>query len=138
MEGVGVKVARKSYGADAKEVALYFIKKKDWKPVSALIVKSIQQAKAMLKAGFTKEDIIKAIDYIIDVEGVDIYSLGYLNVSINDIMDKLKVLEVKNAKFEIREEVKNDGSTSNNQRKANRLGTKSRLRESYHFDMFER
>lgn len=138
-------------GTDAKDIALYFIKLTQGRATPSIIAKTIRQAKTLLSREYTKQEIIKVIDYIILEKKYDVYSLGYINTCINDVLREIKKKkeqeELQRKKEEIRKklasgvtcsEVKDDGkSTERNREKARRLGVQSRFREKFNFDMFE-
>ena len=58
----------------AKDIAIYFFEKKDWKITPSAIKIQISHAKQLLKAGFTFDEIV----YGIDEKYKTMYSLGYL------------------------------------------------------------
>jgi hypothetical protein len=108
------------------------------------------QAKSLLSDGFTKDEIIKTIDYVINVKKVDLHSFGYINVVISDILPQVlkyeTQLSVQDANKKVsafieasRNEVRgNDESTNRNKSKINGFGLQPRFREELDFDMFER
>jgi len=136
-------------GTDAKDVALHFLRETGVERTTpAIIAKTISQAKGILTAGYTKDEVISVIDHLI-AKGVAMYSIGYVSHAINDILREIKGKELKEkAKLvtqqlqeeqsKVRSEVTSDGnSTNRNKSKANRLGVQSRLGEKFNFDMFE-
>lgn len=138
-------------GTDAKDIALYFIKLTQGRATPSIIAKTIRQAKTLLSHEYTKQEIIEVIDYIILEKKYDVYSLGYINTCINDVLREIKKKkeqeELQKKKEEVRKqlasevtcsEVKDDGkSTERNRKKARRLGVQSRFREKFNLDMFE-
>lgn len=135
-------------GTHAKDIALYFIDMTDMRATPGIVRKTIVQAKRTLEAGYTKDEIISTIDRNLE-KGVNMYSFGYIDVSINDVLreiekEKSKV-EAKKVKEEIEEMQKSqrkavsmsDESTERNREKARRVGVQSRLRKKLNFDMFE-
>ena len=75
------------------------------------------------------------------------YSLGYVNVCIDDVIAKLKQQAASkqiteqfatHAKEKQTEVLGCDESTDRNREKLDRFGVQSRFREKHHFDMFER
>lgn len=138
-------------GTEAKDIALYFIKLTQGRATPSIIAKTIRQAKSLLAHEYTKEEIIKVIDYIVLEKKYEVYSLGYINTCINDVLREIKKKEEKEElekkKAEIRNqltseqvhsEVKDDGkSTERNREKARRIGVQSRFREKFNLDMFE-
>lgn len=135
----------KENGTHAKEVAIYFLDKTQDKYTPAIIAKMINQVKNIMSCGYNKEEIISVIDYLIDVKGVKIYSLGYINSAINDTLEVIKketynskVEEMLNKEREVTEEVKvNEDSNQRNREKSERFGTNTRFGEKHNFDMLE-
>jgi hypothetical protein len=140
----------KANGTDAKDVALYFMRATGVERVTpAIIAKTIAQVKNILKSGYTKEEIIAVIDYVVE-KGVRMYSIGYVSHAINDVLEEIEEKklqeEAKNVAAKLEEEqarkrseVKNDGeTTARNQDKARRLGVQSGKREKFNFDLFEK
>lgn len=133
----------KANGTDAKGIALHFIDSTTQKATRQIMSKTILQAKSLLESGYTKDEIISVIDFVINEKHVDMYSLGYVNASINDVLREIKqkksVEESKAKSEEIqkqltsvqeeqRNEVKDDGeSTQRNRSKIDRFGTQSRF-----------
>lgn len=127
---------------DAKEVALHFYKCQGRRP-DARMGRTVNTAKAMLKNGFTKEEIIAATDYLFEKAKVDIYSIGYIATCINDALEQIKRIELekeaKQQKLNIPKpsvEVSND-SSERNRAKLERANSKSNVGKKYNFDMFE-
>jgi hypothetical protein len=126
----------------AKEIVLYFLEAKGWKATPAVMGKHMAQAKKLLECGFTKEEIIKGIDYFTKIcppKG-GMYSLGLLNVGLNDALDKMKENEYKEIKK--REHTINvspgGDSSENNRRKLERFNRESRIRTSDFSDLFKK
>lgn len=139
-------------GTDAKDIALYFIKITNTRATGQIIAKTINQAKSLLSADYTKEEIIQVIDHLILEKKYDVYSLGYISACINDalrdISKKKKQAQLDAQKEEIKRKIQeeqakqvevkdSDQSTKRNRDKAKRLGIQSRVREKFNFDMFE-
>ena len=139
----------------AKDIAIYFLEATDQRYTPSIIAKTIIQAKAILEAGYTKDEIIQCIDWVVNKTTVVMYSLGYISTMINKILENIKeekVDEEKNEKLKKYredmlnfqqdllkkegEEVSNEAS-NRNRRKANEFGNKSRERKKYYFDLFE-
>lgn len=137
-------------GTVAKDIALYFIEQAVGRATPAIIKKTIVQAKSLMQHGYTKEEIISVIDYILKIKKTNMYSLGYVSASINDILMEIKKIkaqeEVKQQKELIKEGlksikcevIKDCSSTKRNRDKADRLGIKSRFGEKSISDLFER
>ena len=139
----------------AKDIAIYFLEATDQRYTPSIIAKTIIQAKAILEAGYTKDEIIQCIDWVVDKTSVVMYSLGYISTMINKILENIKQevdAEEKNEKLKKYkedmltfqqgllkkegEEVGNEAS-NRNRRKANEFGNESRFGEKYNFDLFE-
>lgn len=140
-------------GTDAKDIALHFVKVTTGRATPAIISKTVIQAKTLLQSGYTKDEIIKVIDYLIDVKKVQMYSLGYVGSSINSVLKEIQVkedeeckkLKSEQIKKEVsaiqetqRSEVTHDGeSTQRNRDKLDRFGNESRFGKKFNFNMFE-
>lgn len=136
----------------AKDVALYFIDVTAGNYDPDKIARTIKQVKVLMERGYTKEEIIAVIDYIIDRKA-GIYSFGYILSAIEDVMAKLREMEAEiRAKLEVervrreltstiegqRAEVSvDDESAKRNRDKAERIKLQSRFGAKYDFDMFE-
>jgi hypothetical protein len=139
-----------SISSDAKDIATYFVNSTNMKASKALMSRTIVQAKSLLSDGFTKDEIIKTIDYVINVKKVNLHSFGYINVVISDILPQVlkqeAQLSTQNVGKELaafieasRSEVRgNDESTNRNKSKLNGFGLQPRFGEKLDFDMFER
>lgn len=139
-----------SISSNAKDIAIHFINSTNLKASKVLMSKTIIQAKSLLSDGFTKEEIIKTIDYIVNVKKINLYSFGYINAAISSILHEVlkheASLSTKDTEKQItvfieasRNEVqKHDQSTNRNKSKINGFGIQPRLGEKLDFDMFER
>jgi hypothetical protein len=139
-----------SISSDAKDIATYFVNSTNMKASKALMSRTIVQAKSLLSDGFTKDEIIKTIDYVINVKKVNLHSFGYINVVISDLLPQVlkqeAQLSTQNVGKELaafieasRSEVRgNDESTKRNKSKLNGFGLQPRFGEELDFDMFER
>jgi|GEM_PF-1569638 len=139
-----------SISSDAKEIAVYFVDATNVKASKSLMSKTIVQAKSLLSDGFTKEEIIKTIDYVINVMKIVPYSFGYVNVVISDVLPKINKLEAQQSAKIAQEEMmefieasrnevrSNDESTNRNKSKLDGFGVQSRFGEKLDFDLFER
>lgn len=136
-------------GTHAKDIALHFLEATtDERLTPAVISKTIRQAKNLLSYGYAKDEIIRVIDAIIE-KGIHMYSLGYVNACINDVLKELEELDLKQKgieekklleqhAMEKRSEVVTHGeSTERNRDKAGRFGVQSRFGKKHNFDMFE-
>lgn len=133
-------------GTDAKDIALHFINVTVGRATPMIIKKTIIQAKTLLESGYTKDEILKVITYLIDKKEIQMYSLGYVGTCINNVLKETTQQEVKEqVKAAItyeqeskRDEVASDGeSTQRNRDKVNRFGIQPRFREKFDFDLFE-
>lgn len=120
----------------AKELAIYFFSKKEWKVTSSTIKIQIIQAKRLLDAGFTQEEIMYGIDKCY----TSMYSLGYLLLQLNKILDERNIPTHQYNTIQIKEggEGDNTNSTKNNQRKMAGFHDESRLREKCNLDLFKK
>ena len=141
-----------SLNSDAQRVAKHFIGSTEQRATPAIMKKTTSQAKSILQSGYTKEEIIEVIDYLINIKQVNIYSLGYINKSINDVLRQIKQNNKEKEKQELKSqieqeqanreqqtgEVKSDyESAERNQGKAGKLGVKPRFGEESFSDLFE-
>lgn len=136
-------------GTDAKDIALHFINLTTGRATPQMMKKTIVQAKSLLSSGYTKDEILDALEYVINIKGVEIYSLGYINASIENILREIQKLnkeqEIKKEKEKMvsesiakRDEVSSDGkSTQRNRDKASRFGVQPRFGKEFNLDMFE-
>lgn len=128
---------------DAKDIACHFVEKTEIRATPALMRKSINQAKSLLESEYTKEEIIKVIDYLVDYRDVDMYSLGYVNSSIHQVINEVNKHEAKQKAKELMKDakvqgVKDDGkSTERNKQKLSRFGVCPRVREKSFSDLFK-
>jgi hypothetical protein len=136
----------KPSGTDAKDIAIHFLKMKDYPLSKTNIAKNIVQAKTLLCKGYTKDEIIAVLDKAIG-NNPNIYSLAYIQYCIDEMAKEIKSKAVKQeiqaeAKTEFakrQQEVNPDSESCNrNRNKLERFGVKSRLREKFDFDMFKK
>ena len=143
----------KANGTHAKEIALHFINLTNGRATPQIMKKTVSQAKSLLTSGYTKEEIVSVIDFLIITKKLDIFSLGYINASINDALREIaktkEIEEKEKAKEAIRQQIesqqasirsevaKDDESTKRNREKARRIGVQSRFGKKFDFDMFE-
>lgn len=141
-------------GTDAKDVAIHFINLTNTRATPHIMGKTIVQAKSLLSYGYTKEEVIEVLDYVILVKKKNVFSLGYISASINDCLREINENKEKEELNRQKEEVKNafasqpvttsevkvdDESKERNRQKAERIraNIQSRKREKYSLDMFE-
>lgn len=140
-------------GTHAKEIALYYLKLTQLRATPHIMGKTINQVKNLLQAGYTKEEIIDVMEYVILERKVEVYSFGYFSSCINDVLRDLKVMkeryEEEKKKKELDEQLASvqntqrsevsvdDQSAERNREKARRFNLQSRKRTQSYFDMFE-
>lgn len=137
--------------ADSKEIALYFLDLTQDKFTPAIVARNVKQARALLEAGYTKEEIIRVIDAVLKVND-SVYSFGYISASINDVLRKLNEFEKREAVEKQREEMRTqnaltiqesrsevspDESTERNREKARRVSVQSKFGRKYDFEIFD-
>lgn len=126
----------------AKDIALYFFKKKNWKITPSLIAITIKQAKTLLDAGFTEKEIKMGIDYYIKYPPKDgLKSLGYLNVALNYALEQIKQKQELIKAQKLNEiNIGNVGGDIEHGNKAKfaRSDAQSRFGKRYNFDLFEK
>lgn len=147
-------IPSKQISSDAKEIAFYYFEATNVnKTTPNIIKKTISQAKSLLTYGYTKEEILKVIDYIVNVKKVKMYSIGYVFSAINNILKEIDKIEVEKRQKEIVEQTKkeiastneakrnevilNNESTKRNQDKLNRFGIQSRFGKEFDCNMFK-
>lgn len=139
----------KANPTEAKDIALYFLDAIGTERyTSAIMGRTINTAKELLRAGYTKEEICDVIDHII-AKGIQMRSLGYISTAINDALQEIKASRVSPESAQVQEELKkfyaesrkvvqeDDDTARRNREKATRFGNQSKLREKFNFDMFE-
>lgn len=139
--------------SQANQIAKYFINKTAGRATPAIMKKTHTQAKTLLQSGYAKEEIFKVIDFLIDEMKIKMYSLGYINTCINDVLIKIEkkesqikalqnktiiASEIKKYEQQNKSEVVNDiKSSQRNKTKAERLGVQSWFREKLIGDLFK-
>lgn len=139
-----------SLSSDANKVAKYFIDKTAGRATPAIMKKTHIQAKTLLQNGYSKEEIIKVIDFLIDEKKINIYSLGYVNTCINDVLNKIKkeelqekilqnkaIIASKEKEYKQNEVVNDIESSKRNKAKSLRLGIQSRFGKEPFGDLFK-
>lgn len=128
----------------SNDVALHFVNKSGVRATPAMYSKTNRQAQSLLDAGYTKEEIIACIDYFIDVEKVDMYSLGYLSFNIASAIKKIrqsinkKLADEQRAMHtivETKEVEYNNESAERNKKKASELGSQSGFGKKFAIDL---
>lgn len=141
----------KSVKADALEVAQHFVKVTEERATPAIMAKTVSQAKVILSSGYSKEEVIRVIDYCVNVKKVKMYSIGYVSVSINSVLSQLnkediqqratqirKEQETSFAEVETKEVIPNDESKKRNQDRSSRLGVQPRIGTEPYLDLFKK
>lgn len=136
-------------GTEAKDVALHFLKAIGVERfTSSIMGRTIKQSKEILQAGYSVKEVTMVIDRLV-AKGVDMYSIGYVSASINDVLAEIKEFEEvekrqafqKKQEQELakdREAVKIDEqSKERNARKARKSSVQSRLREESYLNMLK-
>lgn len=140
-------------GVDARDIALHFVDLTGLRVTPRIMQKTIGQAKTILMSGYSKDEVISALDFAVKKRGIDIYSLGYITASINDLLREIKEEQKKDSlqddkqaikelleaeQLKMRQEVSiTDESTERNRNKAGRVGVQSGVGKKYSLDMFE-
>ena len=124
---------------DAKDIALHFYDKKGWR-VDANMGRTVNTVKSLLKYGYTKDEIISVVDYVMDKTKKDIRSFGYFNYVMNEVLDKIKQSDAKQSNLKqplppVKE--MSSESTKHNKQKLSSRNSKSNVGKKYNFDMFE-
>lgn len=128
----------KANGTQAKEIALHFLDvTTDGRNTRHVIAKTITQAKSLLNTGYTRDEIIGTIDYMVK-RGAKMFSLGYINASIGQVIEdvqrelnKEKTLQEVHRLEELTKSQQNevstrDESSERNRQKINGFGIKQR------------
>ena len=136
-------------GTIAKEIAIHFLDRTQERYTPSMVAKTIIQTKSIMKSGYTKEEIIDVIDYIVDEGKVNMYSVGYVSSAINDVLAKINkektqklIAEQKKEMEEKFSEIDNNEvvdieSGQRNKTKLDRFGAESRKRKESYSDLFE-
>jgi DNA-binding transcriptional MerR regulator len=138
---------------EAKEIALEWLALLGQKPTPALMARIIKQVKGLMEVGFSDEEIRYTMKVVVRTKP-DVYSFGYVEACINDVLRKRaeerRKAEVKQISKDLQEEAKpilvtsesevsqDDEVSERNRRKAERFGIQSRVREKSYFHLFER
>ena len=138
----------------AKDIALEWLALLGQRPTPPVMARLIKQVKGLMEVGFNDEEIRYAMNHITSIKP-DVYSFGYVEASINDVLRKRKEEQQREQELLIKKEVDKqllstisitkesevaigDETTERNKRKAARLGQQSRFREKHYFHLFER
>jgi len=119
-----------SISTSAKNIAVHFIKATGNRMTPAIMAKTINQAKVLLANEYTEQEILEVIDHI-TARGVVMYSFGYVNTCINNVLHEINEIKSKQTKtnlkqairiMEEQEKVEVITHKSNNKRKLTRFG----------------
>lgn len=135
----------KPNGTHAKDIAIYFFDHTNQRATKQIFMKTVVTAKSLLSNGYSKEEILKAIDYLIE-QGVNMHSLGYVSASINDVLVKVREREKKETSVDTKkdmeeylQEQRRKGGTyeiqTNNRNKRKRVGVQSKFREKFDLNL---
>jgi hypothetical protein len=143
----------KPNGADAKDIAVKFLDLTGGRATSHIMARMITQAKNILAADYTKDEIIAVMEYVILVKKVDVYSFGYFNTCIDVVLREIRINkereDAKQSKQAIQKELASvqesqrdevsadDDSTRRNQEKARRLSVQPRFGAKFDFDLLK-
>jgi len=128
---------------DAKDIACHFVDKAEIRATPTMMGKTINQAKSLLNSNYTKEEVIKVIDYLVDQRNINMYSLGYINTCIHQVLNEVNVKEQKEKADKLKYKIKTQGvesngkSTDRNNSKLSQFGIQSRFRKKLVSDLFE-
>jgi hypothetical protein len=139
----------KANGTDAKTIALHFLNATtDGRNTPHVIAKTINQAKSLLNSGYTADEVCATIDYVLK-KGINMYSIGYINAVIGDVLKEVQkehLIQVAQEQKKLMYEKEREPigevnvdveSTERNRRKAERISLQSGKRAQYYRDMFE-
>lgn len=137
---------------EAKEIALEWLKLLGNKPTPPLMARTVKQVKGLMQVGFSDEEIRYTMEYVVRTNP-NVYSFGYVEACINDVLRKRAEEKRKEESKQVSESLQkqttaivtsesevtsDDESSERNRRKAKRLGVQSRVREKSYFNLFER
>jgi len=138
----------------AKDIALEWLALLGLRPVPAQMGRIIKQVKGLMEVGFSDEEIRYAMNYVVSTKP-NVYSFGYIEMCINDVIRKKRLEEQRIQEKLIKEQInkqvleqisithesevaEGDETSERNRRKAERFGVQSRVREKSYFHLFER
>lgn len=110
-------------GTQAHSVVMYFLTVFEIRARKESIARYINQAKSLIKLGYTVEEIKMVIDRVWNEFGSEVYSFGFINTSMERQIAKIKkeksALEVKqtNAIKQTERNITTGDSSSRNQQK---------------------
>ena len=134
---------KQANGTHAKDIAIHFLDlTTDGRYTPSVVARTINTAKSLLKSGYTKEEIISCIDYAVNVKRVKMYSIGYISVTIHDLIKEVQKLQAKQrikvTEFTERSaEQVDEESSKRNREKAQRNSLQSRFGKKFNFDMLK-
>jgi len=136
----------KTNGTDAKDIAIHFLDLTTERYTPSIVAKTINQTKIILNSGYTKEEIIKTIDHIVNNTDVEMYSIGYVSTAINSILKQInkeelsETIKKESIKFEEDKETAKEVDVDVGSRERNRnkvTSDESRKREKSYLDLFK-
>lgn len=81
---------------NVKDISIYFFEKTNQRATPAMFKKTGSQIKNLIESGYKEEEIIKCIDYLVEnPPPKGFYSIGYLSYTINDVLQKIKLKELR-------------------------------------------
>lgn len=129
---------------DARTIALEFCKQAFDKPTKSQIARTVIQAKQILSEGYSVDDTLLTLDYALNVKRVNMYSLGYLKVTMGDLLpqavahrDKEKAKKEQQALIEAQRNAEEVNDAERNRTKARGYGVQSGFGKKHSFDMLE-
>jgi len=137
---------------EAKEIALEWLKLLGNKPTPPLMARTVKQVKGLMQVGFSDEEIRYTMEHVVRTNP-NVYSFGYVEACINDVLRKRAEEKRKEESKQVSESLQkqttaivtsesevtsDDESSERNRRKAKRFSVQSRLREKSYFNLFER
>lgn len=137
---------------EAKEIALEWLKLLGNKPTPPLMARTVKQVKGLMQVGFSDEEIRYTMEYVVRTNP-NVYSFGYVEACINDVLRKRAEEKRKEESKQVSESLQkqttaivtsesevtsDDESSERNRRKAKRFSVQSRVREKSYFNLFER
>src|SRR5690554_3224457 len=72
---------------EAKEIALEWLKLLGNKPTPPLMARTVKQVKGLMQVGFSDEEIRYTMEYVVRTNP-NVYSFGYVEACINDVLRK--------------------------------------------------
>lgn len=123
----------------ATKIAKHFYNSTKMKATPAMVRTAIGHAKSLINTGFTHDEIINAIDYCVaNPPPKGFMSLGWLSYTMNDVLKKIKVKQIKD-ELNKRVETCNPNTEPHFVAKAyQKLSAQERVGEEFNFNIFEK